>query len=129
MTLDDAVRAHLVADAALLALVSSRIYPVTLAQQPTLPAITYRRVTVWPTHDRSSRRADIARTRYQIECYGANYDSARAVSAALKDALATLTKASDPAISHALVQSEFDDFEPEPGRWRAIVDVYVYHEE
>lgn len=129
MTLDEAIRAHLTADAAVAALVSTRIYPVSLAQGTALPAIMYRRVTVWPEHDRSSRRADIARTRYQVECYGATFDSARAVATAVKDALATLTLASDPAISHALVQSEFDDFEPEPGRWRAIVDVYVYHEE
>lgn len=129
MTLDDALKAHLIADVALVALVGSRVYPLTLAQQSTLPAVTYRRVTVWPEHDRSSKRADIARTRYQVECYGATYDSARSVATALKDALAMLTQASDPAISHALVQSEFDDFEPEPGRWRAIVDVYVYHEE
>jgi CHAD domain-containing protein len=129
MTLDEALRAHLVADVAVAALVGSRIYPVSLAQQGSLPAIMYRRVAVWPEHDRSSRRADIARTRYQVECYGATFDDARAVATALKDALATLTKASDPAISHALVQSEFDDFEPEPGRWRAIVDVHIYHEE
>jgi len=129
MTVDEAIRAHLVADAALLALVSTRVWPVALEQRPTLPAIVYRRVVVWKEHDRSSRRADLARTRYQFDCWATTFDGSRAVALALKDALATLTKASDPAISHALDQSEFDDFDAETGRWRSIVDAHIYHEE
>ena len=61
MTLDEAIRAHLTADAAVAALVSSRVYPVSLAQGTALPAIMYRRVTVWPEHDRSSRAGEAER--------------------------------------------------------------------
>lgn len=129
MTVDEAVYAHLVADVSLAALISTRVWPLTLDQRPTLPAVVYTRIDVTPEHDRSSRRADIARTRYQFDCYATTYDGARAVAVLLKDALATLTKASGPAISHALALSEFDGNEPETGRWRSVVDAYVYHEE
>lgn len=129
MTVDGTLVAHLVADSALTALVGSRVWPIALAQTPTLPAVTYRRISVTSEHDRSSRRADLARVRYQFDCWASTFDGARAVAVALKDALGTLTNASDPMISHALTINELDDVEPTTNRWRVIIDAHVYHEE
>ncbi len=76
----DALRAHLLGDAPIAALVAARIYPSRLPQKVVVPAVTYGMVT----EDRSSTRhlrgpAGLARPRYQLDCYAATFDGARAL--------------------------------------------------
>lgn len=116
--------------AGLAALIGARVYPGQLPQRPTLPAITYQRVstTLVQTRDNAGR-ASLERPRYQFDCWASTRKGARQVAAELRYALATLPQTSNPRVDVALVQNDFDDYEPDTDRHRAIVDVFVWYEE
>jgi hypothetical protein len=86
MSVDEQLYARLRDDAALAALVGTRIFPLLAPQDAPLPFIRYQLV---------SRVADealdavstLASYRFQIDAYGATYASARAVQARMKELL------------------------------------------
>ena len=80
MNLDEALYARLSTYAGLIALTSTRIYPMELPQTPTLPAITYYRVNAPTEHVMGETISDIERATYRIQCWGATMTSARAVA-------------------------------------------------
>ena len=87
MNLDESLYARLSTYAGLIALTSTRIYPLMLPQTPTLPAITYYRVNAPTEHVMGETTSDIERATYRIQCWGATLTSARAVAAQVIAAL------------------------------------------
>ena len=87
MNVDESLYARLSTYAGLIALTSTRIYPVELPQTPTLPAITYYRVNAPTEHVMGETTSDIERATYRIQCWGATMTSARAVAAQVIAAL------------------------------------------
>lgn len=125
--IEAAIRAHLIADAGLSALIDARVYPLQLPQRPALPAVTYQRISSTPTQHRDAAAAAHKRTRFQFDCWAADYDAAAAVRTALEAALGTLAQASEPRIDVALLQSERDNIDAAAGRWRATLDYFIWH--
>lgn len=116
--------------AALSALIGARVYPGQLPQRPTLPAICYARVSTTAVQTRDNAgRAGLERPRYQFDCWATTRKEARQVAAELRYALATFPQSSNPRVDVALLQNDFDDYEPDTDRHRAIVDVFIWHEE
>jgi hypothetical protein len=78
-----ALRAHLIA---LETSAGARIYPVILPQSPTLPALTYQRVSEprQLTHDGVTA---LVESRYQVTAWAPTYDAAAALAAAVGDGL------------------------------------------
>ena len=76
MTIEKDIHYKLKNDADILALVSSRVYPMKLPQGWTLPAITYQRVSGARDHclNGASGRA---RPRFQIDCWAEDYDGVK----------------------------------------------------
>ena len=111
----------------LTALLSTRVYPAQLPQRPTLPALTYTRISTlfYQTRDSSS----LERPRFQFDCWADSYGAARGVAQQLRQALATLRQSSNPRIDAALLENDQDILEADPGRWRAVVEAYIWHEE
>lgn len=128
MSIEAALRAHLVADAGLAPLVGQRIYPQQLPQKPALPAVTYRRVSTVPTQHRDNPYARHRRARYQFDCWAGDYDTTLSVKAALAVAMGTLAQASNPRIDVALQQDDRDIVDDSTGRWRASLDYFIWHE-
>ena len=65
--------------AGLSALISSRVYPGQLPQRPTLPSVTYQRVsTILVATRDNSGRANLERPRYQFDCWATTRKAARA---------------------------------------------------
>lgn len=126
--IEAAIRAHLIADAGLTALVGSRVYPMQLPQRPTLPAVTYQRISSTPTQHRGAAAAGHERTRFQFDCWASDYDTTLAVRAALAAAMGTLVQANNPRIDVALLQGERDNIDTAAGRWRATLDYFIWHE-
>lgn len=126
--IEAAIRTHLIGDAGLAALVAARVYPVQLPQRPTLPALTYQRISTVPTQTRGEAAANHERTRFQIDCWAADYDSMLAVRTALGAALGTLAQAANPRIDVALKQNGREGLDTASGRWRATVDYFIWHE-
>lgn len=126
--IEAAIRTHLIGDAGLAALVAARVYPVELPQRPTLPAITYQQISSLPTQTRDEAEAKHERTRFQFDCWAADYDSMLAVRTALGAALGTLAQAANPRIDVALKQNGHGGLDKPSGRWRATVDYFIWHE-
>lgn len=102
------------------ALVSTRIYPLVLPQSITYPAISYQRISSTPQQGSTTLRS----TRYQINCWALTYAAAQNVAVAVKAALEEYTAtATSPRIKMGLVVNELDDYDPEAGVFRVIVDV------
>lgn len=128
-TIEEVIYAKLTGYAPLAALVGERVYRIQLPQRATLPALTYRRVSTaaYPTRDET--HASLERPRFQFNCWGGSYRSAREVAQELRAALATMEQASNPRVDVAFLANEFDDVEPDIGRWRVIQDAFIWHEE
>lgn len=124
------IKTKLTAHAGLSALISTRVHPLQLPQQPSLPALTYRMVSLTPVATRdNSGKAGLERPRFQFDCWASTYGGAQAVAQQLREALTTFPQASDPRIDVALVANALDDYEPDTDRWRVILDAFIWHAE
>jgi len=109
--------------------VSTRIYPLLLPENnPTLPAITYQRISNTATNGSTALRE----TRWQISCWAkrsegiSGYKAAQELAASVKSALEEYRDTSEtPGIKQAYVVNENDDYDDEARVYRTIVDVML----
>lgn len=73
-SVEEAIRAHLVADSGVAAIVGDRVYLVQLPQNPTYPAIRYQRISTIPlyTHQLGGSQGTVGWCRFQFDgfCQG-----------------------------------------------------------
>jgi hypothetical protein len=113
-------RAGLAADSGIAALVSTRIYPLNLPQEPTYGAITYRRVSNSGQDGTSNRKE----SRWQVDCWSSTYVGSQAIAAAVK---AFVEEWHDsPGIEWARAVNEIDDYDDAAKVYRIIVDVILH---
>lgn len=67
-------------------LIGDRIYPQVLPQDPTLPAVTYRRISAIRVRSQDGP-SGVARPRYQLDAWSRSYAEADAVAAAVRTRL------------------------------------------
>lgn len=115
------MRLVLLAQPALSALIGERLYPLTLPQGATMPAMTYAVISGNTPGTHSG--PGLSRRRYQFDCWGTTYSSADAVATALSDAVSSKRGVIGQA---SLLDNEVDQYDPETKRYRRIVDVMVY---
>lgn len=82
MTIEEALKTYLQSVAAVSALISTRIYPETLPQEPTLPAIKYDIISIERQH-----LIDFATVYIQYTSVATTHLGARALSDAVRKAL------------------------------------------
>lgn len=110
------VRDLLVADSAVVALVSQRISPLVRSQNEPLPSITLSLVSVVPmNHVAGAPTLDQARV--QIDSWGTSYAEVRSVADAVRAALEA---------AGLVMESEFDGFEPDVDEYRVTQDFYIW---
>lgn len=126
MTIEEALNEHL---RAYPNLVGNRVGPGPLPLEAPLPAIRYARVSRKATQHRSSRRAKHSKDRFQFDVWGSTYGSTVNTRNTFMDAMADFRRDSDPRVDVALIQDDHDAHEAEPGRWRAIVDYFIWYAE
>lgn len=92
MSFQSAFRSHLLADPAIVALVGTRVYPTTLPQNATLPAIVYFRVGGRTEHKPQSMMSGETTRNFtvQVQAIAANYDQADAIEEAVFSRMASL---------------------------------------
>lgn len=131
--IEEALRTVLLADATLSGLIGTRLYPVKLPQEPTLPAGVYTNVAPGRrvyTHDGDS---GLRRKRIQFTWFGEDgaspaYDVARSVAAAAAAVLSGLrTTVAGEVIQGIFIEDGLDAQDPEPGRWLVTFDAIVWH--
>lgn len=81
-----ALRAVLLSDADILALVDQRIYPMILAQGDRGPSLVYQKISSVPDYSLAGP-SKIAQIRVQIDSWAQNIDSATALADAVKNKL------------------------------------------
>lgn len=130
MSIEEALYAKLTSAANLTELVSNRVYPVKLPQNPTLPAITYQRVSTSRYHTHDTGFSGLARPRFQFDCYASSYLGAKNLLEALRATLEGFSGyVGTTRIQGALSQNETDFYEDVSGLYRRSIDFMIHHQE
>lgn len=127
MAISETIYTKLTGHGGLSALVGARVYPSVFAQQGTLPAIRYTRISaVTP----SAMGVDVGITdyRYQFDIVASTFASANAVLLQLKNCLQRWRSSGD-GIQDTYFLSESDDYEPDNDQYRIRFDVRIVVEE
>lgn len=129
MSLEADLRAYILADPTVAALVGDRMYPLVIPQGSPQPCIVYAK----QGRDRQQLfcgEDGLYRTGVDIDCYAVIYDDAvtlaNAVSARLKNFSGTMGTTRVPRI---FLETEFDLSDLEPGTYRQSQTWAVWHRE
>lgn len=135
MFIEYAIRDYLLADSAIVAHVSARIYPMALPQKPTYPAIVYARIS-GPRLHHLGGASGRALPRLSLHCWGGDYDQAKALAGLVRARLdgfnGTFADDDSPAdIVRAtiMIDNEIDDYDDTVKKFRVIQDYRVSHTE
>ena len=130
MTLGDGLFAYLSATLS----VGDRVYPLTLPQGAVLPAVVYQLVGgEGPLHSHGDAHDGTApagssyqRSRVQLGCWADRARAAEVLAAEVERAVDGFTGSWGAVpIASALVDISLDDYRPDVGKYRRIVDVLV----
>jgi hypothetical protein len=113
------LKAYLAADAAILALVGSRIYPLKLPQAPTLPALTYQKISGSRVTSLSGY-SGLSHPRMQIDCWASTYEQVKDVAAAVVTAL-------DAYPGSIMNDDGRDNYQPDVELPRVTIDFTIWH--
>jgi hypothetical protein len=132
-TIEEALRARLIADTAVVEMVGQRIYPLVAPPKAALPAIVYQRISGMrvATHDGPS---ELARPRFQFACIGSAYAGAKNLANAVRVALDGYSgTSSEVQVFVVLLENEFDFYTFESDEAASsctvLVDFIVWHRE
>jgi len=132
VSIETEIRARLVADATIAALAKSgsvtRIYALFLPQDPTLPAITYQRIS-GPRIQELNAATEWGRARIQYDCWSTTYLGAQTLAAAVRRSLnGHVGKLATLKVGIRL-DNERDLYEDELNIFRISQDYTVVHTE
>lgn len=125
MSAETAMRAHLLADSTLAGLIATRLYPLTLPQNPTYPAVTYQRISRRPVHVKPAIINPIVNVRWQFDVHAETYSALRSAAEALKDAIYTYSS----GVYESMVDSEYEMFDDLTKTYRTSVDALIWEAE
>jgi hypothetical protein len=129
------LRAHVIADAAVMAMVGDRMFPVKLPQNVLYPALSYNQVSGVRTYDLCGPTGRV-RPRITINSWAETYADARDLAHAVRKAIEgfTGTMGGSPGtpIANVTLDNEVDLDEPEAGLvgvFRVMQDYLLSYEE
>lgn len=128
MTIETGIFDLLSNTSAVSTLVSARIYPLRLPQDPTYPAITYRRISGVRINNLLAASGR-AHPRFQIDCWGSTITSARAVATAVRQALNCYRGLMDDVTASVHIENEIDLDEDDAKVYRVSQDYFISHTE
>ena len=129
MSIETALYTQLSGYAGLTDLVSTRIYPLILPQDCSLPAVTYFRVSGPRIHAMGSDTGN-AMPRFQISCWASTYSSVKAVATQVRAALSRLQDTVDSVvIEDIFIENEMDVYDPDVETYHTSLDFIVMHRE
>lgn len=132
-TIEEAIYSHLIADAGVSALVSSRVYPLTIPQDIALPAIAYQRISGPRTHYHAGP-SPVAQGRYQITCQAETYSASKGLANAVRSALdgysgAVTSGEESLEIEGAFLVNELDGYEFDTEAETVRLDFLILYQE
>lgn len=105
-----------------------RVRPTKLAQNSLLPALVYRRVS-GPREKSHSGSSHLAHPRFTIECWGADYPSAKRLATEVIALDGFRGVVGGSRIDKFDVANDIDDYDEDTDRHRILVDVIIWHQE
>ena len=123
MSLETELRTLLLANAGVSALIGTRLRPLRLQDNETLPATTYQRVVTTPWNAMSGAH-DAAGTLMQLDSYAEEYADAEAVSEAIQTALDGVQ--GNGNIQAALMNNRIPVYDADLRAYR-VIDEYRIH--
>lgn len=127
MAIEEDVRALLLAQAGIVALVGDRVWPALVPDSSDLPALGYFRVDTRRVYSHEGR-SGLARPRFQLDCYAGTYAQVAALAAAVRAALDGWRAFAGGGA--AFVENEMDaTWLAGTGRFRRLIDVVIWHGE
>ena len=136
MTVEAEIKTRLSGFAGLSALISDRIYPVTLPQNVEMPAVSYRRVSAERV---SAMGADtgLVRARFQFDCWSGEhengdsgtFDEAKAVAKQVRLALQRWRNTSGTVVQDTFMIGDQDLHEHDTETYHAALDFEIFYEE
>lgn len=132
-----ALRAYLLADGQISAVVASRIYPTKLPQGTTLASIVYSRISGVGDHH-SQGASGLARPRMQIDCWASTVDGADTLGRLVKARIdgfggampyGSNSPQDEIAVQGVFFQSERDDYDDAAKLHRVSQDYVIWFEE
>ena len=129
MSLETALRAYVLADAAIAAAVGQRMYPRRLPQGPMLPALVYLRVDTRREHDMDGPDG-LPRPRVQVTAWGTSVQMATDLAATVRERLDGFRGAwGAVTVGSCLCVGERDLDDPETGRSAVAQDYMIQYQE
>ena len=123
MSLESSFRIFLAAQSTVTDLVSTRIYPNRLPDNPTVPAVVYQRIST--LNELASGDVPLRRIRLQVDCWGDRYEDVVAVAEAIHTA-ADMGSASG---LHAMIPEDDDDsYDSEALLHRRRIDLFIWEQ-
>jgi len=109
--IEEALRARLLAVAGVTALVSTRVYPVVMPQDPTFPCVTYQRLGE-VRHLRMGAPAPLNDVVFQVDAWAEGFQACKTLAAAIRTALDAVSwTAGAETVQVAYLQTEEDGYE------------------
>ena len=129
MSIASDLRTFLLADATLGGLIGTRLYPLKLPQDPTVPAMTFQWISGQRAHA-ADGAVGLASPRVQFDCWAETYLEVEAVFEALRKRLDGFRgTAGASRVQGAFFETERDDYEDEARLYRRSADFFIWHEE
>lgn len=130
MSFEPDVRTFLLADAAIAALVGTRVHPLNLPQKSTLPAVTVERIdtTRESTHDGPE---GMQRARMRVSCWALTLLAARDLADKVRRRLHGFvgTMGAGTVVQASFMDSDSDDFQSDPEMYVADLDFEIWAQE
>jgi hypothetical protein len=102
--------------------VGVRVYPLLLPQNPTLPAVTYTRISTTPLYVQGSR-AGLGHQRIQFSCWAMTHREVALLAAEVRLALENSTR------FIGFEATELDFYEPETRIYHRVVEAILWRQE
>lgn len=123
------LKTYLLAQAGVSALVGTRVYASHLPQQPTLPAITFNRIT-GQRELMHSGRSGLAHPQFQVDCWADDYTEVKQLAEQVRLVLEGYGGSMGSSTGCAVVWfGDIDDFDEESESYRVIITVEIWHNE
>jgi hypothetical protein len=106
------------------AIAGTRLYPVLLPEEPTLPAATYQRITTIRSYS-TTGPVSLNRVRMQFDCWGETYAQVKQLQAALLAILEDRSTYTSAGIDSIMLDTATDGYEHDARIYRVSLDFIV----
>lgn len=128
MSVEKDLRTYMLSRAAINTLIDTRMYAIKLRQNPTLPAVTYNRISSVRRRSHSGD-SNLTRPRIQYSSFAETYEAAVEVADAIEDEMKSFSgTAGSSNIYAAIVENRIDLLDPESKYYMIAIDLMIQYE-